>query len=189
MSEPRPLRADAVKNRERILEAAHRQITAHGPEVPMETIAADAGVAVGTLYRHFPTKHDLVAAILNSHMQQFTRAAEAVADRVEAGAPAYDEVSAFARKIMEEAAGSMAVKAAARALGAHQHSDTDLDRMVQAMERILEIGKSAGELRPDLTVDDFYLFLYTVPLDQPADVRDRWFELMMDGFRATGVGR
>jgi AcrR family transcriptional regulator len=187
MSAPRPLRADAVKNRELILEAAHRQITARGPEVPMEAIAADAGVAVGTLYRHFPTKHDLVAAVVDSHMEQMTRETEGVADRVEAGAPAYDEVSAFARMIMETAAENMAVKAAARALGAYNNTDTGLDRMVHALERILEVGKASGELRQDLTVDDFYLFLYTVPIDQPAPVRNRWFELMMGGFRAPGA--
>lgn len=189
MPEPRPLRADAAKNRERILEAANRQITAHGPEAPMETIAADAGVAVGTLYRHFPTKHDLVTAVLDSHMEAVTREAASVAERVEAGAHAIDEFLTFARLVMETSVSNKAVKAAARELGAYRERDTDRERGLRAVERILEAGKATGDLRPDLTVDDFYLFFSTVPTDQPAPVRDRWFELMMDGFRAGGARR
>lgn len=186
MPEPRPMRADAVKNRERILEAANRQIIARGPEVPMEAIAADANVAVGTLYRHFPTKSDLVAAVLAEHFASMTRAAEEVVERVEAGARAFDEIVAFARAVMEAAASNQAVKAAARALGAYRENEADRERGQRAMERILEAGKAAGDLRPDLTVEDFHLFFMTVPIDQPAHVRDRWLELMMDGFSANG---
>ncbi|TDT97258.1 TetR family transcriptional regulator [Streptomyces sp. 846.5] len=189
MSVPKPLRADAVKNRRRILDAANRQITARGTEVPMETIAADARVAVGTLYRHFPTKHDLVAAILDAHVDAMTREAESTAERVEAGAEAFDELLAFARKIMETAAHNKAVKAAARELGTYCEPDIDLERGLGALARILEAGKAAGDLRPDLTVDDFYLFFSTVPIDRPAPVRNRWFELMMDGFRANEARR
>jgi AcrR family transcriptional regulator len=63
----RPLRADAARNRARILAAARDQFAAHGSEAGMDEIAAAAGVAVGTLYRHFPTKADLVAAVSENH--------------------------------------------------------------------------------------------------------------------------
>ncbi|GAB4000833.1 TetR/AcrR family transcriptional regulator [Glycomyces albus] len=181
------MRADAVKNRERILEAANRQIIAHGPEIPMEAIAADASVAVGTLYRHFPTKSDLVAAVLDDHFRGLVEGAEAAVAQVEAGADPYGELTAFARMVMETAANNHAVKAAARALGAYDEKEEDRERGLRAMERILEAGKATGDLRPDLTVDDFFLFFMTVPIDQPANVRDRWFELMMDGFCAKGT--
>ncbi len=60
----RPARADAIRNRAKILEAARQQITLHGPDVGMDQIAQAAGVAVGTLYRHFPTKNDLSSRLL-----------------------------------------------------------------------------------------------------------------------------
>ena len=60
----RPLRADAQRNRARILEAAEVVFAAEGIEVPVDTIAEKAGVGVGTLYRHFPTKEKLCEAIL-----------------------------------------------------------------------------------------------------------------------------
>ena len=64
MGADRPQRADAVRNRRRILDAAAEQITTRGPDVGMDDIAHAAGVAVGTLYRHFPTKADLLGAVI-----------------------------------------------------------------------------------------------------------------------------
>jgi AcrR family transcriptional regulator len=189
MPEPRPLRADAAKNRERILQAANRQIIARGTEVPMEAIAEDAGVAVGTLYRHFPTKNDLVGAVVNSYMEQMAREAEEAAANVEAGGRAFDQLTFFARMVMETAADNKAVKAAARALGTEYDLSESMERAGAAIQRLSGAGKAAGDLRPDLTIEDFHLFFSTVPIDQPARVRDRWFDLMMDGFCAVQTKR
>jgi len=185
MRQERPLRADAARNRARITEAAHRQITAHGPEVPMEAIAADAGVAVGTLYRHFPTKSDLVAAVLDACLRDMAQQAVEAFERIEAGARAVDEFIGFARVIMEDAAANKAVKTAARSLGAEIDEDaTLLQQGQEALERIIEAGKAEGDLRADLTAEDGHLFFWTVPTDLPLAVRERWFTLMMDGFRS-----
>ncbi|MEV6781756.1 TetR family transcriptional regulator [Streptomyces sp. NPDC051098] len=72
MTPGRAPRADAVRNRNKILAAAGEQITAPGPEVGMDQIAAAAGVAIGTPYRHFPTKTDLVAAVVAEFVARFT---------------------------------------------------------------------------------------------------------------------
>jgi AcrR family transcriptional regulator len=184
MSEARPLRADAARNRAKSLEAANRQVMARGPEVPMEAIAEDAGVAVGTLYRHFPTKQDLVVAVLEECFGALTAAAEEAGDRIEAGASAIAEFTAFARIIMEEAASNLAMKAAARSLGADFHEDEQRRRGEAAMQRLLAAVKAEGTVRPDLGIADCYLFFVTVPVDQPTAVRERWFDLMVDGFRA-----
>jgi AcrR family transcriptional regulator len=184
MTDERPLRADAARNRARILEAANRQIMARGPEAPMEAIAEDAGVAVGTLYRHFPTKQDLVKAVLNARFDSMTAEAEAAAGRVAGGARALDEFTAFARLIMEGAADDLAVKAAARTLGSEPDYSGHLARVNAALDRVIAQGIADGDLRPDLTSSDGYLFFTAAPLDEPAAVRDRWFTLMMDAFRA-----
>ncbi|HEX2145641.1 MAG TPA: helix-turn-helix domain-containing protein [Glycomyces sp.] len=184
MPQERPLRADAARNRGKIMEAANRQIIAHGPDVPMEAIAEDAGVAVGTLYRHFPTKADLVRAVLDLCLGEIAADAEAAADRIAAGASALDEFIAFSRMVMENAADNKAVKAAARALGTPIDEGEHAQQGRDAMDRIIAAGKAEGSLRPDLTVDDGYLFFATVPIDQPLAIRERWFTLMMDGFRS-----
>lgn len=184
MPQERPLRADAARNRAKITEAATRQITVHGPEVPMEAIAADAGVAVGTLYRHFPTKKDLVKAVVDASLDDMRLEAAATADRIETGARAIEEFTTFARLVMENAASNKAVKAAARELGAEYDAEGHLRRGEEALQRLIDAGKAQGDLRPDLTVEDGYLFFATAPTDQPPAVRERWLTLMMDGFRS-----
>ena len=68
-SEPRPLRADARRNRERILAAAREAFAEAGRDVQMPEVARAAGVGVGTLYRHFPAKEDLVLALVRDKVQ------------------------------------------------------------------------------------------------------------------------
>ena len=77
----RPQRADAQRNRARILEAAEAVFAAEGIEVPVDTIAEKAGVGVGTLYRHFPTKEKLCEAILLDRLAALTVDAQALAGR------------------------------------------------------------------------------------------------------------
>jgi AcrR family transcriptional regulator len=84
----RPLRADALRNRGRILEAAEVVFASEGIEAPVDVIAEKAGVGVGTLYRHFPTKEKLCEAILIDRLHELTEDARAQAD-------APDPVGAF----------------------------------------------------------------------------------------------
>lgn len=181
----RPLRADAARNRSKILEAAERQIVLDGPDARMEVIAEAAGVAVGTLYRHFPTKDALVTAVIDAHMQQIIAEVEATADRMEAGADVLDEFSRFLLGTLEVAANNKAAKAAAKALGAPYDRSESLERRGHtAMERIIKAGKRTGRLRPDFGVDDFYLLFSTVPVDQPPALRERWLDLVLHGVSA-----
>jgi AcrR family transcriptional regulator len=185
MNAERPLRADAARNRSKILEAADRQIIAHGPEVRMEAIAEEAGVAVGTLYRHFPTKDALVAAVVEAHVEWIMTEVEATADRMEAGADALHEFRHFLLSTVELAASDQAAKAAARALGAQYDIARPVERGTAAIERIIKVGKRSGALRDDLNVEDFFLLFATVPVDQPPKARERWLELFLSGIAAV----
>ncbi|MFE7775315.1 TetR/AcrR family transcriptional regulator [Streptomyces sp. NPDC057445] len=189
MAHPRPLRADAVRNRTKILAAAREQITLHGPDVPMDTIADAAGVAVGTLYRHFPTKTDLVGAVIAEHSEIITAEIEAAAARVEGGAKAMEEITTLVFRTVEAAARDRSVKAAAQTLGAAHYTEVQEERFTGAMDRIIAAAVADGDLHPDVTVDDFLMLILTAPTDQEPAVRARWLTLFLAGFTVQGRGQ
>ena len=83
----RPLRADARRNRERLVAAAREIFTEHGSAASMEAIAKRAGVGVGTLYRHFPNRFDIVEAVYETDVHELAEAAERVVAELEPWAP------------------------------------------------------------------------------------------------------
>ncbi|MFD6455542.1 TetR/AcrR family transcriptional regulator [Nocardia sp. NPDC055165] len=184
MTEARPQRADAIRNRSKILSAAREQITTHGPDVGMNEIATAAGVAVGTLYRHFPTKADLVTAIVAEYVAQVADDAEAACDRVADGADASQEITAFLRRVVEVSATNRAAKAAAQTLGADPRVLADEQRAATALATLIRAGQADGDVHPDVTVGDIYLLFSTAPIDQPSAARERWLTLILPGLTA-----
>ncbi|MGW3124109.1 TetR/AcrR family transcriptional regulator [Streptomyces sp. NPDC001107] len=181
MAQTRAPRADAVRNRKKILDAAREQITLHGPDTGMDEIAAVAGVAVGTLYRHFPTKTDLVAAVIAEYTTHVAEAAEAACERLASGARAVDEISDFLARVTEATATNHAVKAAARALGADPVDRDAEARAGAALAALIQAGQADGDIHQDVTVDDIYLLFSTAPTDQPPAARARWLTLVLTG--------
>jgi AcrR family transcriptional regulator len=181
---PRQVRADAVRNREKIIAAAREQITRLGPDTAMDTIAAAAGVAVGTLYRHFPTKADLVDAIVEEHLEIMVTEVEAAAARARAGAEAWPQLQELARRFVADAARDQAIKAAAQALGSQASGPLEA-RVYAAGEELVAAAKAAGHLRPDASAADFALLIATAPADQPAAARQRWLDLFLSGLAAA----
>ncbi|MFJ8113089.1 TetR/AcrR family transcriptional regulator [Streptomyces sp. NPDC096132] len=194
MAQTRAPRADAVRNRKKILDAAREQITLHGPDAGMDEIAAAAGVAVGTLYRHFPTKTDLVAAVIAEYTMHVAEAAESACERLASGARAVDEISDFLARVTEATATNHAVKAAARALGADPVDRDAEARAGAALAALIQAGQTDGDIHQDVTVDDIYLLFSTAPTDQPPAARARWLTLVLTGLTThtrtgdTGTG-
>ena len=171
---PPPRRADAVRNRACILEAARRLVTERGTDVAMGEIAREAGVAVGTLYRHFPNKADLLAAVVTQY--------------VEAGrADAAQELLEFLERALEMISRSHAAKAVAQALGAQVEYSEPETRATEALERLIGAGRASGRLRGDLAVSDLYILMVFYPGDGPAEVRWRWLELIRTGLLGAGA--
>lgn len=184
MSHNRPSRADAVRNRRRILEAAREQMGSHGSAAGMDDIAQAAGVAVGTLYRHFPTKADLVSAVIAEHVGELADDAEASLARVLAGALVIDELVGFLDRTTEAIAHNQAVKVAARSLGVEGPAEQpDEARASAAVGELIRRGQDAGTIRGSVSVADIYLLMATAPTDQPAAVRQRWLQLVLPGIR------
>jgi AcrR family transcriptional regulator len=178
-------RADSVRNRRNILAAAREQITLNGPDVGMDQIAASAGVAVGTLYRHFDTKTDLVGAVIAEYVDDVAQDAEESRDRVVGGATPGDALRAFLCRVLEALATNYAVKAVADALGTDGGTQKAEARASAALGELIEAGQASGEIHPDVSVDDIYLLISTAPTDQPPAARARWLALVLPGLDAS----
>ena len=174
-------RADAVRNRGRILAAARQEIADRGPDVGMDEIAGRAGVAVGTVYRHFPTKEALVTAIVNESMEQVADDAERCLALCEGGAAARGQLIAFIEALITLSAENQAVLAAMEALGASKEADSAEARATTAITRLIEIGHESSSIPRHVTVADVYLLVGTAPYNRPASLRDRWLDLMLTG--------
>ena len=181
-------RADAVRNRTSILEAAKQLVAEQGADVAMGEIARAAGVAVGTLYRHFPNKADLLAAVVNEYVEALADDAQGAWERVEAGRSDVDqELLGFLERALELIARSHAAKSVAQALGAEVEYAEPETRATEALGRLIEEGRASGRLRSDLTVSDLYILMVFYPGEAPVEVRRRWLELIRPGLLGAGA--
>ena len=148
---PRPMRADAQRNRARILDAAEVVFAADGIEVPVDVIAEKAGVGVGTLYRHFPTKEKLCEAILLERLSALTSDARSQADAEDPAAAFF----AFLNHIVEEVASKRDLLVAVMGAGLEfeQSAREVKDGLRQAVGVLLQRAQSVGAVRPDVTAD------------------------------------
>ena len=181
-SERSARRADAVRNRASILEAAKQLVTEQGTEVAMGEIARAAGVAVGTLYRHFPNKADLLSAVVNEYVEALADDAQGAWECVEAGrSDAALELLDFLERALEMITRSHAAKTVARALGAEVEYAEPETRATETLGRLIEQGRASGRLRSDLTVSDLYVLMIFYPGDGSVEIRRRWLELIRPG--------
>lgn len=145
-------RADAARNRERVLEAAKAVFGQGGPEASLEAVARRAGVGIGTLYRHFPTREALYEAVYRREVEHLAELAEHL--KVEA-APV-DALRRWLRSNVEFVATKKGM-AAALAVTAHGSSELaaySLDRLTRALRDLLQRAAAAGEIRADIGAED-----------------------------------
>src|SRR5712672_3053810 len=140
-------RADAVRNRERVLEAAKAVFSAGGPDASLEAVARRAGVGIGTLYRHFPTREALFEAVYRHEVQQLSE----LADQLKDEAAPVDALRRWLRSNVEFVATKKGMSAAL-ALAVHGSSDLaafTFDRLTKAVGALLDRAIAAGEIRSD----------------------------------------
>jgi AcrR family transcriptional regulator len=148
----RRLRADAQRNRAALVAAATEVMGRRGLDAPLDEIAATAGVANATLYRHFPTRRDLVQAVFAEQMARYSAAIE----RALAEPDPWLAVRGYLGEIC-------ALQAENRALAdlvtSAEYVDETRPTAVVHLEQLLERARSAGRLRPDFALGDVVLLL------------------------------
>jgi AcrR family transcriptional regulator len=178
-------RADAVRNRERVLEAAKIVFSAGRPDASLEAVARQAGVGIGTLYRHFPTREALYDAVYRREVEQLADLGE----RLEREVSPVDALRRWMHCIVEFVATKKGM-AAALALAAHSPSELhaySFERLSKAGKALLERAAAAGQIRPDISAEDLLRALIGMCSmhDQPgwqARVL-RLVDVMVDGLR------
>jgi AcrR family transcriptional regulator len=181
----RPLRADAQRNRERLLQAAVRAFSQGGPQASLDSIAKDAGVGIGTLYRHFPTREALIEA---AYRNELTRLCEAAADLLH-DLPTDLALRTWMDRFVDYMTTKRGMADALRAVIAsggdpYAHSR---DRLTTAIATLLAAGAAAGTTRSDIEPTDVLTTLSGISLaaGQPTQHQQarRALDLLMDGLR------
>ena len=181
----RPVRADARRNRERLLEAAVRAFASDGADVTLEAIAKTAGVGIGTLYRHFPTRDALVEA---TYRQELAHLCDAVPGLLRS-LPADEATRAWMDRFIDYMTTKRYMAGALQAViasGGDPYAESRA-RLIAAITTLLAAGISAGTLRADVEPNDVLLALSGVSLAAGApDQREqagRLLNLLIDGLR------
>jgi AcrR family transcriptional regulator len=185
MTAARPLRADARRNRQRLLEVAARALAEDGPDVALETVARAAGVGIGTLYRHFPTREALIDA---AYRNELARLCDSVDDLL-AEQPPDRALRTWMDRFVDYMTTKRGMGDALRALiasGGDPFSESR-ERLTAAVTTLLEAGAAAGLLRADVTPDDVLIGLSGLSLATPDPQQraqaGRLLGLLMDGLR------
>jgi AcrR family transcriptional regulator len=149
------MRADAAHNRARILDSAER-VFAAGDDASTEHVARLAGVGIATVFRHFPTKADLLEAVLVTRLERLRDAARELRTATNPGGA----LLRFFACIVEDAAGKIAIAEALTAAGgnsgAAERAGAELH---DAVGELLARAQSAGEMRPDIQLDELYALI------------------------------
>jgi AcrR family transcriptional regulator len=173
----RPARADAARNRENVLRAARDAFAESGYGVPLDEIAARAGVGPGTVYRHFPTKEALFEAVVTARVQDLVADARARADGPDPGTAFFG----FLGRIAAESAAKRDLPDAISITGSLR------EELLAALDVLLRRAQQAGAVRGDVRTPDLIvlfkgLFASLAGISDPAR-RELVFAVLADGLR------
>lgn len=184
---PRKPRADSLRNRDRLLTAAKTAFTQLGAEAPLEEVARRAGVGIGTLYRHFPTREALVAAVYGREIEQLAASADALLVERSAG----EALEAWLNLLVEYMATKRVVAPALRAdpgEGSKLYASSGAT-ILATLKRLAEAARDANDIRSDIAFEDILRMMSGISqgYEQPGWEHSarRLLDVMMTGLRAT----
>ncbi len=186
MAQPdRPQRADAARNRARVLEVAYETFAAEGLSVPIDEIARRAGVGAGTVYRHFPTKDDLYKAVVEDRITNIIESGRALLGTGDPG----EALFTFLRSmVLQWGATDQGLAEALAGVGldiATVMPDVEAD-FLEMLGDLLLAAQKAGTVRSDLVVREVKALMTGASAVQAAypDTAERVTEVFLDGLRA-----
>lgn len=181
-------RADALRNRERIVAAAREMFVEDGPDVPFDEIARRAGVGNATVYRNFPDRDALVREVVCSVMDRTAEAAErALAETGDA----FAALERFVHTAADERISALCPMVCSTFDKNHPDLEAARERVERLVEEVMRRAREAGRLRPDVGVGD--LLVVVAQLSRPPAGTDclrgdrfvhRHLQLFLDGLRA-----
>lgn len=184
---PKPLRADAERNRQAIVCAAGRVFANEGTAVTLEHIAEVAGVGVGTIYRRFPSVDDLVSVVLEEKMRHYAdRTEQAASEAAHHPAEAFDSWVLF---ILEQQATDLAFSEVALSANGSELFDTERRRAFRASISLVARARAAGAVRADFHHSDLLMLqhanagLIRATHRSAPDAWRRFAGYMLDTFR------
>jgi AcrR family transcriptional regulator len=174
------MRADAQRNRAKILAAAEEVFAEQGAAASTEEVARRAGVAIGTVFRHFPTKNDLLAAIMKDLAQRFAAEVEVLARQGDPGA-----LMVFFRHVVEQAAARRTV---VELLDVDIQVGDQLQLMRDAIGTLLACAQEGGAVNPAVQLDEVMALLTATShaalhSGWSQDLRDRTLAIVFAGLR------
>lgn len=182
-----PRRRDARERRDRLIVAAQREFAAHGVDASLEKIARDAGVAIGTLYRHFPTRLDLLMAAFKPRLQEFLGEAQKA---LEMDDP-WEGLVCYLENLFSLQAGDRGFNDfLSRRFPDSADTEHTHDQMCQQIAAVLSRAQEAGEARPDITLADIVNLIWSngriidVTSATAPNAWRRYLHLTLDGYRA-----
>lgn len=182
-----PRRRDAQESRDKLLTAAQREFAAHGVDASLEKIARDAGVAIGTLYRHFPSRLDLLMAASKPRLQEFL---DGAAKALEMDDP-WEGFVCYLENLFRVQAGDRGFNDfLSRRFPGNADTERIHDQMCRQIEDVLTRAQEAGEARPDITAADIVNLIWSngrmIDATSAAapNAWRRHLYLMLDAYRA-----
>ncbi|WP_022901121.1 TetR/AcrR family transcriptional regulator [Humibacter albus] len=182
-----PWRRDAQKRHDRLIEAARREFAARGVDASLERIAREAGVAIGTLYRHFPTRLDLLVAAFEPRLQEFLEGAEKA---MEMDDP-WEGFVYYMENLFRAQAGDRGFNDfLSRRFPSSPETERIHDQVCHQIEAVLTRAQEAGKARPDIAMADIVNLIWSngrmidaTSVTAPNAWR-RHLYLMLDAYRA-----
>ncbi|MET8137764.1 MULTISPECIES: helix-turn-helix domain-containing protein [unclassified Streptomyces] len=181
-------RADALRNRERIVAAAREMFVEFGAEVPFDEIARRAGVGNATLYRNFPDRDALAREVVCSVMD---RTSEWVEEALAAGGDAFESLSGFVHFAADERIGALCPMLSENFDQNHPDLVAARDRITELLQQLMARAREAGQLRPDVELGDLMIAVSQLTRPLPGTACQgidrfvhRHLQLLLDGMRA-----
>jgi AcrR family transcriptional regulator len=179
-----PLRANARQNRDRILQAAWESLI-ESNDASLNSIAKRAGVGIGTLYRHFPTREALVLEVYRHEVQQAADAAPALLTKLEP----VDALREWMERLAHYGMTKVGLAEALSSAASHESLAAEAyEPVISALSQLLRANEEAGTIRPGLDPDDVLLIMgFLWRIDPRTDWRsrsNRLLDLLMDGLQA-----